>query len=121
MSNVVAEDLQKQILSAIRKGNEITVEKIKAAVEAVNSVKIPATKITKTTFNAPKFREDAVAYARKLPAPADVVESAFGFADRLAAQQRKFAGEVKKATAALRPAAGAKPDGVKPDDAADAK
>lgn len=78
-------------------------------MEAVTSVKIPATKITKTMFNAPKFREDAVAYARKLPAPADVVESAFGFADRMAAQQRKFAGEVKKATTALRPGAGDKP------------
>ena len=110
MSNIVAEDLQKQILSAIRKGNEVTVEKIKAAVEAVTSAKIPAAKITKTKFNTPKFREDAVAYARKLPAPADMVESAFGFADRLAAQQRKFAGEVKKATAALRTGAGARPD-----------
>jgi hypothetical protein len=68
MSNIVAEDLQKQILSAIRKGNEVTVEKLKAAVEAVTLVKIPAAKITKTTFNTPKFREDAVAYARKLPA-----------------------------------------------------
>jgi hypothetical protein len=101
MPNATAEDLQKQILSAIRKGNEMTVETIKAAVGAVSSVKIPAPKMS--TFSAPKFREDAVAYARKLPAPADVVESAFGFADRLLAEQRKFAGEVKKATASLRP------------------
>lgn len=105
----VAEDLQKQILSAIRKGNEVTVEKIRAAVAAVSSGKIPAPKLPETKFNASKFRADAVAYAGKLPAPADVVESAFGFADRLVAEQRKLAGEVKKATAALRPGAGAKP------------
>ena len=103
MASITVEDLQKQVLSAIRKGNEVTVEKIKAAIEAVKSAKIPAPKISETTFNATKFREDAVAYAGKLPAPAEVVESAFGFADRVVAEQRKLAGEVKKAaTAALR-------------------
>ena len=102
MPKPTAEDLQKQVLAAIRKGNEMTVETIKAAVGAISSVKIPAPKMS--AFSAPKFREDAVAYARKLPAPADVVESAFGFADRVLAEQRKFASEVKKATASLRPA-----------------
>lgn len=128
----VAEDLQKQILSAIRRGNEITVERIKAAREAVSSGKIPAPKLRETKFTMSKFREDAVAYASKLPAPVDVVESAFGLADRLVAERRKLVaevrGEVRKATAALRPAdaekkpadeatvkpADAKPDGAKP-------
>jgi hypothetical protein len=109
MASITVEDLQKQIVSALRKGNEVTAEKIKAAVEAVRSGKIPAPRISETTFNATKFREDAVAYAGKLPAPADVVESAFDFADRVVAEQRKFAdrvvteqrkfaGQVKKAT-----------------------
>lgn len=106
MPAIVAEDLQKQILSAIRKGNEITVEKIKAAIEAVSSRKIAASKMPETKFDAAKFRQDAVAYAGKLPAPAEVVESAFGFADRVVAEQRKLAGEVRKATAALRQSAG---------------
>jgi hypothetical protein len=97
MASITAEDLQKQIVSAIRKGNEVTVEKIKAAIEAVTSAKIPTPKLPEATFNASKFRADAVAYASKLPAPADVVESAFGFADRVVAEQRKLAGQVKKA------------------------
>jgi hypothetical protein len=130
----VAEELQKQIMSAIRRGNEITVEKIKAAREVVSSGKISAPKVRETKFTMSKFREDAVAYASKLPAPVDVVKSAFGLADRLVAERRKLAdevkGEVRKATAVLRPAGAEKkpadeaavppaiatPDTVKPAD-----
>lgn len=101
MTSAATQDRQEQIRSAIRKGNEFTVEKIRAVAGAVPSVKIPTPKIPtpkipQSMFDVPKFREEAMAYARRLPAPADVVESAFGLADRLS-------DEVKKATAALRP------------------
>jgi hypothetical protein len=104
MTDATTTDRQERIRSAIRKGNEFTVERIKAAA---GSVKLPTSKIDRTRFDVPKLREDALAYARKLPAPVDVVESAFGLADRLMAERRKLADEVKKAaTAALRQASG---------------
>lgn len=112
MTNATVEDRQEQILSAIRKGNEFTVEKIKAAAGTVSSVKIRTPKLPEARFDLPKFREDAVAYARKLPAPVDVVESAFGLADRLVAEQRKLTGEVRKAAAAALRQAGDKADEV---------
>jgi hypothetical protein len=40
-----------------------------------------------------------------LPKPETVVSSTFDFIDRLLAEQRKFAGELVKAAATLRPAA----------------
>jgi hypothetical protein len=104
MTDTTTTARQEQIRSAIRKGNEFTVEKIKAVA---GSVKLPGSKIDQTRFDVPKLREDALAYARKLPAPVDVVESAFGLADRLVAERRRLVGEVKKAaTAALRLADG---------------
>ena len=88
MTDAATRDRQEQILSVIRKGNEFAAQKIRAVAGAVPVAKIP-------------FGEDALAYARKLPAPADVVESAFGLADRLTAERRKLAGEVKKAAETL--------------------
>lgn len=88
MTDAATQDRQERILSVIRKGNEFAAQKFKAVAGAVPVAKIP-------------FGEDALAYARRLPAPADVVESAFGLADRLTAERRKLAGEVKKAAETL--------------------
>lgn len=99
-------DRQEQIRSAVRRGNEFTVEKIKAVAGAAGSVRFPAPRLGETRLDVPKLRQDALAYARRLPAPVDVVESAFGLADRLMAGRRRLAGEVRKAASGvLRPAA----------------
>jgi hypothetical protein len=44
-----------------------------------------------------------------LPAPETVVSATFDFLERVLAEQRKFAGELVKATAGARPAAKAEP------------
>ena len=116
MSPIVSEDLQNQIVSAVRKGNEVATAKIKTAVDAVktSAPKLPAApKLPEGKLDVAKARQSALDYAGKLPAPVDVVESAFGLADRvvdsqrkLIGSQRKLAGDaLNKATAALRPAA----------------
>lgn len=88
----VAEEIQEQVLSVVRKGNEITLEAIKAAVEAASALSIPG------AIPAPKLPGTV----SKLPAPSEVVDSAFGFAQKLLDEQHKFASEAVKAAAVLR-------------------
>lgn len=114
MPAIVPEDLQNQIVSAVRKGNEYATTKIKTAAGAVKAPKLPATpKLPEGKLDVAKIRQGAVDYAGKLPAPVDVVESAFGLADRVVDSQRKLVDSqrkragvvIDKAAAALRPAA----------------
>lgn len=110
MPAIVPEDLQNQIVSAVRKGNEVTVGRIKTAVGSVKAPKLPAApKLPEGKLDVARLRQGTVDYAGKLPTPVDVVEGAFGLVDRAFEQQRKITSGVIGKASALRPAAEAKP------------
>jgi len=128
MPTIVPENLQNQIVSVVRKGNEATVGRVKTVVGTVApklptdklpTVKLPtaklpsAPKLPEGKLDVAKLRQGTVDYAGKLPTPVAVVEGAFGLVDKAVERQRKIvdtqrqrAGAViTKATSVLRPAA----------------
>jgi hypothetical protein len=106
MNATVTQDMQEQVLGIVRKSQEITLDAVKQVVETVNSAteKLPAMSFA---HKLPSLSQ--LPGAAALPTPETVVSSTFDFLDRLLADQRKFAGELVKATAELRPAAEAEP------------
>ena len=102
MTASVTEDVQEQVLGIVRKSQEITLDAVKQVVETVNSAagKLPAMSFA---HKLPSLSQ--LPGAAALPTPETVVSSTFDFLDRLLAEQRKFAGELVKATETLRPAA----------------
>lgn len=93
MASTITQELQDQILSTVRKSQEIALEAIKTMVDTVQSV-------------TPKVPSVSIPFADRLPKPQDVVASGYDFAEQLLTSQRKFADEVVKATAALLPGSG---------------
>lgn len=105
MTSTDTDDRQERILSAVRKGEKITLDAIKTAVDAASRVtgKIPGVKLP---FEAKlPFAGTLAKLEGKFPRPEALVSGTYDFAEKLLAEQRKFAGEVLKTTAALRPAA----------------
>src|SRR5215471_5020054 len=90
MANTATQDLQDEILTTVRKGQESVVDAIKTWVETVQSM-------------TPKVPAVDVPFADKLPKPEEIVASAYDFAEQLLASQRRFAEEVLKATSSLMP------------------
>jgi hypothetical protein len=90
------EELREQAITALRKGQQATLDAVKNIVEAVSSV-------TTRLPSGPAGLK--VPFADRLPAPEAVVAGAYDFAGQLLAEQRKFTDEIVKATAALRPGA----------------
>ena len=90
MASTPTQDLQNEILNTVRKSQETVIDAIKTWVETVQSI-------------TPKIPAVDMPFADKLPKPAEVVASAYDFAEQLLASQRKFAEEVLKATSALTP------------------
>ena len=90
MANTATQDLQNELLSTVRKGQESVIDAIRTWVETVQSI-------------PPKIPAVDVPFAGKLPKPEEVVASAYDFAEQLLASQRRFAEEVIKATSALTP------------------
>jgi hypothetical protein len=90
MPNTTAQDVQEQIFSTIRKGQEVTLDALKTWVESVQSVtaKIPSVDMP---------------FADRLPKPHDVVASTYSFAEQLLSNQKKFADEVLAVTSPLIP------------------
>ena len=86
-------ELQDQILSMVRKGQEIALDAIKTMVDSVQTI-------------TPKIPAVDLPFAEKLPKPHDVVASGYDFAEKLLTSQRKFADEVVKAAAPLMPGKG---------------
>jgi hypothetical protein len=106
MNATVTQDVQDQVLGIVRKSQEITLDAVKQVVETVNSVtgKLPAMSFAHRLPSVPQLPGAAA-----LPTPETVVSSTFDFLDRLLAEQRKFARELVRATAELRPAVKAEP------------
>ena len=92
-STSTQKELQDQILSMVRKGQEIALDAIKTMVDTVQTI-------------TPKIPAIDVPFAEKLPKPQDVVAGGYDFAEKLLTSQRKFADEVVKATAPLLPGNG---------------
>jgi len=83
-------ELQEQILSMVRKGQEIALDAIKTMVDTVHTI-------------TPKIPAVDLPFAERLPKPHDVVAGSYDFAEKLLTSQRKFADEVVKATSPLMP------------------
>jgi len=92
MASTPTQDLQNEVLNTVRKSQENVIDAIKTWVETVQSM-------------TPKVPAVDMPFADKLPKPAEVVASAYDFAEQLLAGQRKFAEEILKATSALTPGA----------------
>ena len=90
MASTPTQDLQNEVLNTVRKSQESVIDAIKTWVETVQSL-------------TPKVPAVDMPFADKLPKPAEVVASAYDFAEQLLASQRRFAEEVLKATSALTP------------------
>ena len=92
MASTPTQDLQNEVLIAVRKSQESVIDALKTWVETVQSI-------------TPKVPAVDMPFADKLPKPEEVVASAYDFAEQLLASQRKFAEEVLKATSSLTPGA----------------
>lgn len=114
MTATVTGDVQEQVLGAVRKSQEMTLDAIKQVVETVNAA---AQKLPPVPFADKLPSLTRLPGASALPAPATVVSATFDFIDRLLAEQRKFAGELIKSAESLRTAA--KPAAEEPAKAAE--
>ena len=92
-SSNIAQDVQEQVLSTIRKSQEMTIDALKTWVETVQSV----------TQSLPSVPSVSLPFADRLPNPADVVASGYDFAEQILTNQRKFANEVLEVASPLLP------------------
>jgi hypothetical protein len=101
MTDTVTGDVQEQVLGVVRKSQEITVDAIKQVVDTVNTAaeKLPTMPFAGKLPSLPQWPGVSA-----LPTPETAVSATFDFLGRLLAEQRKFAEELLKATATLRPA-----------------
>ncbi len=109
MTATVTEDVREQVLGAVRKSQELTLDAIKQVVETVNTAaeKLPAVPFAD---RLPSLRQLPGA----LPAPEKDVSGTFDFLERLLAEQRKFADELVKAASSQRQAAKIEPTAEQP-------
>ena len=84
----VGQELQDQILDAVRKSQDMAIEAIKTWTDALQPVTSAMPPVT-------------LPLAGKLPKPQEFVGSAYNFAEQLLASQRKFAEDVFHVTAPL--------------------
>jgi hypothetical protein len=106
MTATVTGDVQEQVLDVVRKSQEMTLDAIKQVVETVNAAaeRLPAVPFA---GKLPSLRQ--LPGAPALPAPEAAVSATFDFLDALLAEQRRFAEQLVKTTAALRPAVKSEP------------
>ena len=85
---------QEDVLAATRKGQEAMMAAVKTWLETVR---------TATPRLPSKLPQVGLPFADRLPTPQDAVANAYHLAEQLLASQRRFAEELVKATAPLRP------------------
>jgi len=95
---------QEEVLAATRKSQEAMMATIKTWLETVRTAapKLPSM-YAPLTDKLPKLSQVSLPFADKLPTPQDAVANAYHLAEQLLASQRKFAEDLVKATAPLRP------------------
>jgi hypothetical protein len=86
------QEIQGEVLDAVRKGQEAVVDAVRQWADAVQSI---TPSIPHPNLNLP--------YAGQLPKPDELVASAYDFAEQLLASQRKFAENVLDAAKPLLP------------------
>jgi hypothetical protein len=87
------QDVQEQILTTIRKSQEIALDALKTWVETVQSV----------TQSLPSIPSVSLPLADRLPNPHEVVARGYDFAEQVLTNQRKFADEVLAVASPLLP------------------
>ena len=85
---------QEEVLAATRKGQEAMMAAVKTWLETVR---------TATPRLPSKLPQVGLPFADRLPTPQDAVANVYHLAEQLLASQRRFAEELVKATAPLRP------------------
>ena len=90
MASNPAEQVQEELLSAIRKSQDIVLQAVKAWVDSAQELtsKMPSVQLP---------------FADQLPKPEDIVSGTYDFAEQVLANQRKFAEEILEVTAPLLP------------------
>jgi hypothetical protein len=96
MASNVTQDIQEQILSTIRKSQELTIDALKTWVETVQSV-------TQSLPSLPSIPSISLPGADRLPNPHEVVARGYDFAEQFLTSQRKFADEVLEVASPLLP------------------
>lgn len=84
------QEIQGEVLDAVRKGQELVVDAVKQWAEAVQAI-------------TPSIPVPSLPYADKLPRPDEFVASAYDFAEQLLASQRRFTENVLDAAKPLLP------------------
>jgi len=95
MAVTVREELQDEVLSTLRKGQEITLDAVKTVVKTIE-------------FITPAIPAVRVPLADRLPSPHEMVAGTNDFAEHLLANQRQFADEVIEVASPLLPGQAAK-------------
>jgi hypothetical protein len=93
MASNVTQEIQDQVLSTIRKSQEMTIDALRTWVETVQSV----------TQSLPSIPSVSLPGADRLPKPQDVVSGGYDFAEQILTNQRKFANEVLEVASPLIP------------------
>jgi hypothetical protein len=90
MASNVTQDMQEQILTTIRKSQEIALDALKTWVETVQSL-------------TPSIPSMSLPLADRLPDPHEVVARGYDFVEQVLTSQRKFADEVLAVASPLLP------------------
>jgi hypothetical protein len=93
MASNVTQDFQEQILSTIRKSQEMAIDALKTWVETVQSV----------TQSLPSIPSVSLPLADRLPNPQEVVARGYDFVEQILTNQRKFTDEVLEVASPLLP------------------
>jgi hypothetical protein len=87
-NRTTSQEVQSEILEAVRKSQEAMVDAIKRWAETVQSI-------------TPSIPVPNLPYSDKLPKPEEIVSNAYDFAEQLLVSQRNFAESVLQATKPL--------------------
>ena len=93
MASNIAQDVQEQVLSTIRKSQEMAIDALKTWVETVQSV----------TQSLPSIPSVSLPGADRLPNPQEVVARGYDFAEQILSNQRKFTDEILEVASPLLP------------------
>src|SRR3984957_6811935 len=95
MTRTSTQDLQEEFLSTLRKGQKTIIGALRIWVDTVTTI---TPKLSPLTDKLPNV---TVPFADKLPTPGEAVDSAYGLAEQLLANQRKFADDMLSLTVPL--------------------
>jgi hypothetical protein len=98
MTRTSTQDLQEEFLSTLRKGQKTIIGALRIWVDTVTTV---TPRLSPLTDKLPKPPNVTVPFADKLPTPGEAVDSAYGLAEQLLANQRKFADDMLALTVPL--------------------